>query len=455
MSEKLSSTKDLKRVLGKKELMGIAIGSIIGSGIMVQMGTGIALTGRSANIAFLVSTFFTICNLIPMIFVSSCLRFRGGDYTQMGLFAGDKFAGAYTIVYIFKNITIAMFALSFADYFLSLFPGLPHMAVAIGVATIFFILNFFGVNIMAKVQNLMVGVLLFALLLFVLFGMPHVDFSTYFSNADGNFMTDGVPGILSAAATLGFATGGANMIFSLSAECKNPKKDIPFVLIASTLSVAVLYGLIATVASGVLPVDQVAGKSLTVVAAEIFPRPLYLFFIVGGALFAISTTLNSKLGSVTKPLMQMCEDGWFPKSLADLHPKYRTPWKLQLLFYVVTIIPIVTGFKINQITTIVLIIGYCITALNTVMCFKLPKMFPEAWKKSNFHMPMMAFSALLLLSLGVTVVQFYSKMRATTIKIVILNAVTIAIAFLFANWRLKTGKAKPTISYEVEDEKTE
>ena len=53
MAEKYSSTKDLKRVLGRKELMGIAIGSIIGSGIMVQMGTGIELTGRSANIAFL------------------------------------------------------------------------------------------------------------------------------------------------------------------------------------------------------------------------------------------------------------------------------------------------------------------------------------------------------------------------------------------------------------------
>ena len=118
----------------------------------------------------------------------------------------------------------------------------------------------------------------------------------------------------------------------------------------------------------------------------------------------------------------------------------------------VTIIPIVTGFKINQITTIVLIIGYCITALNTVMCFKLPKMFPEAWKKSNFHMPMYAFGALLFLSLGVTIVQFYSKMRATTIKIVLLNVITIVVAFIFAHLRLKSGKAKPTISYEVEDE---
>ena len=95
MAEKFLSTKDLKRVLGRKELMGLAIGSIIGSGIMVQMGTGIELTGRSANIAFLLSTFFTVCNLIPMIFVSSCMRFRGADYSQIGLCGGaaDQFHG--------------------------------------------------------------------------------------------------------------------------------------------------------------------------------------------------------------------------------------------------------------------------------------------------------------------------------------------------------------------------
>ena len=146
----------------------------------------------------------------------------------------------------------------------------------------------------------------------------------------------------------------------------------------------------------------------------------------------------------------MCEDGWFPKSLADLHPKYRTPWKLLVLFYIITVVPILIGFKINQITTIVLLIGYCITLTNTIMCFKLPKMFPEQWEKSTFHLPKPAFTALLLLSIGVTLVQFYAKLRTSSMMILALNVVTITGAFIFASWRLKTGKAKPTISYELE-----
>lgn len=62
-----SSTKDLNRTLGKKELMGIAIGQIIGAGVMSMMGVAIAMTGRSANLAFMLSAVFTMCTFFPSI----------------------------------------------------------------------------------------------------------------------------------------------------------------------------------------------------------------------------------------------------------------------------------------------------------------------------------------------------------------------------------------------------
>lgn len=84
-----SSTKDLNRVLGVKELMGIAIGQIIGAGIMSMMGIAINYTGRSANLAFMLSAVFTMCTFFPSIFISSCIRMRGGLYTQFGIFVGE------------------------------------------------------------------------------------------------------------------------------------------------------------------------------------------------------------------------------------------------------------------------------------------------------------------------------------------------------------------------------
>ena len=444
-----SSTKDLARTLGKKELMGIAIGQIIGAGIMSMMGVAIAMTGRSANLAFMLSAVFTMCTFFPSIFITSCIRMRGGMYTQMAIFAGDKWAGYYSVVYFITNMSLAMYALSFAQYALALLPtGGSQKVIALVVGTLFFILNYFGVDLMAKIQNLLVIVLLLSLTMFAVFGLPSVDFANYFSNADGLFLSDGISGFLTAVAYLGFATGGATVILGVSAECKNPTKDIPFVIIVSTVSVAILYGLVATTASGVLPVPEVANQPLTLVAAEILPKPLYIFFIVGGAMFALATTLNSQIMSCTKPVMQSCEDGWFPHSLAALS-KYKTPWKILIIYYVILVVPIVLELEIAQISSIVQILGYINNLVFTITAMKLPKMFPEAWEKSQFHVPTAVFNTLMIITCIAILIQASFMLKSMKLSLIVFNVAVMAAGFIWAFYRTGSGKAKPTVSYEM------
>ena len=444
-----SSTKDLARTLGKKELMGIAIGQIIGAGIMSMMGVAIAMTGRSANLAFMLSAVFTMCTFFPSIFITSCIRMRGGMYTQFAIFAGDKWAGYYSVVYFITNMSLAMYALSFAEYALALLPtGGNQKVIALIVGTLFFVLNYFGVDLMAKIQNLLVIVLVISLAMFAVFGLPQVDLAAYFSNADGLFLTDGIGGFLTAVAYLGFATGGATVILGVSAECKNPTKDIPFVIIVSTVSVAILYGLVATTASGVLPVPEVANQPLTLVAAEILPKPLYIFFIVGGAMFALATTLNSQIMSCTKPVMQSCEDGWFPQSLASLS-KYKTPWKILVIYYFILVVPILADLNIAQISSIVQILGYLNNLVLTITAMKLPKMFPEAWEKSQFHVPTPVFNTLMIITCAALLVQASFMLKSMTFQLIIFNVAVMAAGFIWAFYRTGTGKAKPTVSYEM------
>ena len=444
-----SSTKDLARTLGKKELMGIAIGQIIGAGIMSMMGVAIAMTGRSANLAFMLSAVFTMCTFFPSIFITSCIRMRGGMYTQFAIFAGDKWAGYYSVVYFITNMSLAMYALSFAQYALALLPtGGSQKVIALVVGTLFFVLNYFGVDLMAKIQNLLVIVLLLSLTMFAVFGLPSVDFANYFSNADGLFLSDGISGFLTAVAYLGFATGGATVILGVSAECKNPTKDIPFVIVTSTIGVAILYGLVATTASGVLPVAEVANQPLTLVAAEILPKPLYIFFIVGGAMFALATTLNSQIMSCTKPVMQSCEDGWFPHSLAALS-KYKTPWKILIIYYVILVVPIILELEIAQISSIVQILGYINNLVFTITAMKLPKMFPEAWEKSQFHVPTPVFNTLMIITCIAILIQASFMLKSMKLSLIVFNVAVMAAGFIWAFYRTGSGKAKPTVSYEM------
>lgn len=439
------STKELKRELGKKELFGIAIGQVIGAGIMALVGFGIDMTGRSVNFAMVLSAVWVIILSVPWIFISSCVRLRGGEYTQAAVLCGEKFAGIYIAIYLVRNLQMAVYTLSFASYFVALVPGANSLVVSLIVATVFFGLNIFPTKFMAMIQNIIVIVLCLALAAFIAFGMPQVQ-PGYFSQP--GLFTNGASGFLAASAFMTFATFGANSIFQLSGECKNPKKDIPFVLIVATLFVAIIYAFVASVAAGVLPLEEVAGENLAKVAETILSKPLYLFFMVGGALCALASSLNATIAWVTKPLLQACDDGWLPKKLAYLHPKHKTPVVLIGIYYVLTIIPILAGIDMDLITNSVLVCMYLCMMVTSIATMRLPKLFPQQWEKSPFKCSQGVLNVLCIIATIVLGVQVYFNATMLSMQLLLVNVVLLAAAVIYALLRHRTGKVKMTISYE-------
>lgn len=323
--------------------------------------------------------------------------------------------------------------------------GANSLLVSLVVATIFFGLNVFPTKIMAKIQNIIVIVLALSLAAFIVFGMPKLQ-PGYFDQP--GFLTNGPMGFLSASAFLTFATFGASSIFQLSGECKNPKKDIPVVLITVTLAVAILYAFVATVAAGVMPVEEVANQNLAKVAQAILTKPFYLFFIVGGALGALASSLNATIAWVTKPLIQACEDGWFPKKLAYLHPKYKTPVILIGIYFIITIIPILLNIDMGQITNSVLVIQYLCTMVTAIATIRLPKLFPEQWEKSPFKCSKVVLVGLCVLSTIVLMIQVYFNAESMSTGLLIANVALLGVAILYALLRHRSGKVNMIISYE-------
>ena len=257
MSKQLTSTKDLKRVLGFWDLMAIGVGSIIGSGIMSLTGIGIERTGRSIFIAFIIGGFIALLSRSPQIFLNSVARYRGGDYSMVGTFLGPRWTGTYSMISLLTSVTLAMYALSFADYAMPFLPWLTRKAIALSVLTILFVTNVFGVNAFAKIQGAAVILLVIALTVFTGVGLANLD-PNYFEPS--TFMPNGLPGLWSAAVLMSYTCDGAQYVTQMSAEAKNPTRDIPRVMLFSTLGIAAFYGLMGVVAAGVLPVDQPAFK---------------------------------------------------------------------------------------------------------------------------------------------------------------------------------------------------
>lgn len=449
-----SSTKELKRVLTRGNLMSMAVGQIIGAGVMVMSIAALGMTGRSVNIAFVVASVLTIIGAVPTIFYGSIVRLRGGTYSQAALFCGEKVAGFYIVTYIFSNMSLAMYATGFTSYFVSLFPGAAGKETLISgiVLTVFFILNFVGTEWMAKIQDFMFYVLIAALLLFTAFGLPRVEWAGYFGNElfGRPLFENGISGLLQAASFLTFATGGATLMVNFSAEAVNPQKDIPFVVIVSTLGVAVLYALLATCIGGILPPDEVlAAGNLAVIAKAIMPTSLYYIFVIGGAMFALGTTLNSSIGWVTKPILQAVEDGWFPAWLGKLS-KFKTPWVLQLLFYIVNMGALLLGLDVSQLGKMVLVIGNVVGIILVVGVMRLPKLFPEQWEKSPFHVSNGVFYTLMVLGIAVLVMQAYMNLQGLQMRIILFNIAMFVFSVAYSLIMTKTGKVHMTVSYDLD-----
>ncbi len=106
----MSEDVGYKQVLTRKDLFGIAVGMIIGAGVMTLTGIGIDRTGRSVFISYLIATFFALFFAVPSNLSSSIARFKGGNYTVWSMFVGEKWAGAWIIIYFLGEMGICMYA---------------------------------------------------------------------------------------------------------------------------------------------------------------------------------------------------------------------------------------------------------------------------------------------------------------------------------------------------------
>ena len=314
--------------------------------------------------------------------------------------------------------------------------------------TFFYVLNFFGVDFMSKAQNIMSITLLLALIWFTVRGLPRVDWANFFGGE--GWMTNGWGGLFATSTLLTYSLMGATSLMPYSAQAKNPQRDIPLAGAISTFSIAILFALMGIVCSGILPLDQVANQTLGVIANHFLTKPEYIFFMAGGALCAAATTLNGLIGSVAIPLVMYSHDGWLPKSLGDLHPKFKTPYKYLMIYYVITMAPLFLGVDISSVTDMTLLGSYTSTAIFIFNMRKIPDMFPEQWEKSIFHMPKSVFTVVMWICFIGAVFNVIGQITNSDWKTIGFNVAVMVVGVVFSLSWFKTGKVHPSKSYELE-----
>lgn len=423
-----SQESNLKKVLGLGDVMGIAVGQIIGAGVMALTGVAIGMTGSGITLAFILSSVFTIITILPIAIMGSAIPTTGGLYRYSSRLLSSKVGFFWMLLFILGNLTIAMYAISFAQYMQGLVPSIPMTPIAFGLLTIFYLSNIVGVKFAAIVEKVMVIVLFLGLAVFIIWGFPEVNYSVF--NAKEMF-PHGAGGFFTAVALLSFATGGAQVIAELGGEMKRPGRDIPLTIIVTTIGVGILYAFMATIAVGILPISDVANKPLTDVARTILPHPLFIFFMIGGAMFALATTLNATLSWITKGILISCEDGWLPKSLGKVNKKFGTPHWLLTVFYVVGLIPILTGLSLETISALGTGVLLVANVIPIIASSQLPKKYPELYTKAPFKLSKTALNIVVVLAVILLAVQGYLLLSSLSYKFMIGAGIYMVAAALY------------------------
>jgi len=393
----------LERSLTFWDVFAIALGQVIGSGIMVLVGIGIEFTAYAIPFAFVLSASLSVIKQLPVAFMGSAMPATGGLYVYCTRVLGPRVGFFYLAILLVTHILIALFALGFAEYALALVPGLNARAVALGVLVLFYIVNLVGVKEAAIVQKVMIVLLLCGLSSLIAFGILEVDY-TRFTTAE-RLLPNGWYGFGLASVVLSFATGGAQYVSELGGEMKNPEHDLPRAIVYSTLVAAVFFALVSVVAVGVLPVEQTAGKPLSEVARAILPPVVYVAFIVGAGLFALATSINSTFAWATKSVLVACEDGWLPRGLARVNARFGTPHILLTLLLMLGAAPILAGKDLRYIIMLGGGLVFVYDLMPLVAALLLARRLPAVFARARMRMSARTLRAVSLVGIAVLIGQ--------------------------------------------------
>jgi basic amino acid/polyamine antiporter, APA family len=367
-SESHSHTPGLVRELGVSQASAIVVGTIIGSGIFLVPSEMMQAVGsaRLVYLAWIVGGILSLAGAITYAELGAMKPQAGGEYIYIRDAYGPlpAFLYGWTWFIVAKPGSIATIAVGIVRI-LGTFPALAFFSdaamqapftvtygqlVAILAAALITWLNYLGVKKASEFQ-LVFTILKIAMIVgigvvgFTAASGTWKNFGTHFAGATG-----GIAGFMAALVAALWAYDGWNDLNMVSGEIKHPERTIPIALIAGVSIVGVLYMLNNAAVQYVLPASQIAVTERPSSAATAIAVGVWGAAIVSiGMAVSMLVGLNGTIMSGARIPYAMARDGYFFKSLADVHPRFHTPSVALLVQLALSIVLLLFGGNFRQL----------------------------------------------------------------------------------------------------------
>jgi len=375
MFEQDMQKSELKRVLGKWSLTAIGIGAIIGGGVFVLTGTAAHYhAGPALALSFVIAGIGCIFAALCYAEFAAMLPVEGSAYAYAYGTVGEIFAWiigwGLILEYAMGAMTVAVSWSGYFNKLLHLFgihlpENLTNDPVTFGGASVnlpALVIVWFvtwilvrGIKEAASANNLIVVIKVAVILFVIIMGAFYIDVANWtpfipeevpVARENGEMLPAyGWGGIISGASAIFFAYIGFDAVSTQAGEAINPKKDMPFAIIASLLICTVLYIAVSLVLTGMINYKDITGDALKAPVAFAFDKagqPWAVFIITAAATAGLLSVMLVMMLGQTRVFLGMAKDGLLPKFFAEVHPTLKTPWKSTIL--VGAVVSIVAGF---------------------------------------------------------------------------------------------------------------
>lgn len=335
----------MKRTLSTVDLTFLGIGGIIGSGVFVLTGIGAArYAGPGIVLSFVAAGL--LCMLVGLAYaeLASLIPAAGSAYayTFASLGEGMAFLCGWSLI-IGYIVTASAVAVGFSAYFSGMMASLgmeipkallttaPEGGIinlpAVVITLLIGGILAHGTKESSRLNTILISLTLCAIVAFVVVTSPHMDLT---KNMEP-FLPFGAAGIMTGAAVVFFSFMGFDTVATSAEECKTPEKSLPIGIIASVFVCLCIYSVVAFVLTGTINYTDLDRADPVAYCLRTIGYTGLANLVTVGILFGMITTLIVYIFGQARVFYAMSRDGFLPKAMANIHPKYGTPYFITLV----------------------------------------------------------------------------------------------------------------------------
>lgn len=310
----------LSRELSLRDLIGIGVGSVIGSGIFILFGTILRLGGNSTFLALILAAIPNILTALAYAELSSMYQQNDVEYKSVEDAFSKEFAKVTTYVLLLFMVFNTATVLLFVGHLFS-FVSKDAFLVTLPILLVLSIVNYIGIKTSKSITNVMAVVEITMLIIVSLFAAPFWKSARMCTMPSTNIKHS-----FWLASFLGlFLFTGYDSIVKMTDETQDPGRNIPWALVGTLTLVTLIYLGAALSATSISNKGEHAFTSPIRHLWEhvIHSKSAWIVTVVGICI-VLNTAFIGTI-SMSRFIYGLSKDGQLPSFLDDVNPRFKTP----------------------------------------------------------------------------------------------------------------------------------